>query len=628
VSSKRLGVPEALDAIVAKCIAKEAEDRYESCAQLADALRAVMAALPKEASGEASTLIMTRAEHAPPRVRPIRSLRKLPARILGIVVAIAIIAGLAYIGLEGLRKLTVKPPLRVAVVPVEAGNAGAAGEDAAANIRLSVLRGLLSLDNVAPIEVTRPSDLEGGPPRIASVAAADEVLAVSLGERGTDWAIELRRYAPDGATIQVQSFSVPRGQSLLMATAVQSQIANVYPEIDGGREANTLDVKPEDYNTYLRQWATVDSGAEPSEARSVLDTLAMVTASSPLFADAHILDAVTSRYLYSSTGDEAMLTRGYASAEKARELVPQDPRPIRTIFELALRAGDIDRAVAAASDFSAKNPSSVEVMLIESRLAELRGDTDAALELMRQVVDRRYSRSYAFRLADVEYRTGRVDDARAHLAEMLERFPGDPFARGRLAELELLYGDVGKAEALYAEMVKEVPNLANLVNLGIAQELQGKYGDAASNLERAHALAPGDAVTMLNLSDCEKLAGRAARSDSLYREVITLIDQHAGSDSWDFQLMKAQCLAHVGSHPQAVMLVQEALRKQPEDSEALYMASLVYAIVGDRNSALANATQALGKGVQAVWFALPWFDAIRDDPAFADAVSAQSVAGN
>ncbi|MDH3214798.1 MAG: protein kinase [Candidatus Krumholzibacteria bacterium] len=634
MSSKRAGVPEGLQAVFNRCIAKQATERYESCSDLASDLRAIARVLDEEASGELSTQAVTRAERQPSKSgRPrgttsfTRGSRLRVARVLGIVAVAVAIAGLAYFGLKGLKTLTAKSPLRIAVVPVRVSGTNEEGAAVASNVKLSVVRGLLSLENVAPIEVTRASDLEGGPARIASLVAADEVLETSLSERDAEWAIELRRYDRDGTTIGVQSFLVPKSKSLLTATAVQSQIANVYPEIASSGGAMALDVKTEDYNTHLRQLSSVQGGMTEALAYSILDTLAMVTASSPRFADAHILDSGTAKYLYASTGDETMLQRGYASAEKARALVPRDPRPIRNTFELAKRAGDMQKALAAARDYKERDPSNVEVMLLEAQLAELRGETAEALQLLNQVVHRRFSRDYVFRLADVEYRTGRVDDARAHLAELLDRFPGDPFARARLAEIELLYGKIATAETLYSEMVAELPNVANLVNLGIAQELQGKYGDAATNLERALGLAPGDAVTMLNLADCEKLAGHAARSDSLYREVIDLIDQHSGSDSWDFQLMKAQCLAHVGQHTQAVSLVQEALRKESDDSEALYMASLVYAIVGDRNSALANASQALDKGVQAVWFGLPWFDAIRDDPAFSAAIGGQTSDG-
>ena len=79
-------------------------------------------------------------------------------------------------------------------------------------------------------------------------------------------------------------------------------------------------------------------------------------------------------------------------------------------------------------------------------------------------------------------------------------------------------------------------------------------------------------------------------------------------------MAKAQCLAHLGRPREAVELVQSALRESFDDPEILYAASLVYAVIGERQSALVSAKRALDKGIQPRWFTIAAFGPLRNDP--------------
>jgi len=67
-----------------------------------------------------------------------------------------------------------------------------------------------------------------------------------------------------------------------------------------------------------------------------------------------------------------------------------------------------------------------------------------------------------------------------------------------------------------------------------------------------------------------------------------------------------------------VQETQRALRDAGGAPPALYSAALVYALVGDRSSALANAEEALAGKISPAWFALPWFAPLREDAGFRD----------
>lgn len=82
--------------------------------------------------------------------------------------------------------------------------------------------------------------------------------------------------------------------------------------------------------------------------------------------------------------------------------------------------------------------------------------------------------------------------------------------------------------------------------------------------------------------------------------------------------MRAQALAHLGRHREAVSAIQRALQAAPSHPQVAFEAALVYAVIGERSSALANAERALELGLDRRWFTLPWFAELREQTAFAE----------
>ncbi|MEM8934520.1 MAG: hypothetical protein AAGE94_25225, partial [Acidobacteriota bacterium] len=81
-----------------------------------------------------------------------------------------------------------------------------------------------------------------------------------------------------------------------------------------------------------------------------------------------------------------------------------------------------------------------------------------------------------------------------------------------------------------------------------------------------------------------------------------------------------QALAHLGESRAAVTVLQQALQQAPDHASVAYEAALVYALIGERTSALVHAEAALTRGVDPRWFGFPWFDDLRSDPTFVDLV--------
>jgi tetratricopeptide (TPR) repeat protein len=359
----------------------------------------------------------------------------------------------------------------------------------------------------------------------------------------------------------------------------------------------------------------------------MLDSLAVVREHAPGFIDTYLLESWMARNLYERTRSPEMLRRARSVTRAAMDLAPDDTRPYQRLFDLEFYAGDLDAAEAATASLETIDPTSVEVLRQRAKIAQRRGDASRARELLQRVVERRPARRYLQDLIELEYAQAWNDDARRHLNEMLERFPGDNYARSKLAQIELLYGSAKRAKVLYEELLEDSRDVVKLTNLGLACELLGEYPSAAAWFREAAASTPDDATAVINLADCEKMSGNTERADSLYEAVLRLIAADSNPDDLYNLQMRAQALAHLGRDREAVAVVQEALGRDPGNAWTLYAAGLVYTLIGDRVSATVSIEKAAEKGVDGRWFQLALFAAVQNEPAVQAIMSSDPIRG-
>jgi serine/threonine-protein kinase len=507
--------------------------------------------------------------------------------------------------------------LRVLVLPpvVEATAGANTAAMAAANVEVAVFRGLAAMKDVVAVDAPRDTSLST-PRELAAAVAADDVLSVSLRDTGSQWQVAMRRIAgADGRVAWAESFDAPRDEPLTLANAINARLRAAFPERRAGSSA--MEVRPGDYAAFVRQHSRfIQEGATGEAAVGILDTLAAIRASSPRFLESYLLESKIARMMFESKREPGYLDRAQSAADGASRLAPDDPRVAARVFEAAISAGDLQQARAAIAELRRVRPGSVELLRWEAKIAEREGESEVALAKLRAVVEREPAREYMVELIDREYDLGLHADARAHLNWLLERFPGNNYGRSKLAELELVYGDAARAAELYEAMVKESPGDIELTNLALARELLGDYDAAARDLRQAVAASPSDATCVFNLADCEKMAGRPSAADSLYQRVLALIASDPASGDLSNLRMRAQSLAHLGEGHEAVRVIQEALREDPENAWTFFAAAVVYTAIGERTSALVNVRQAAAKGVQPRWFGIRLFDTLRDDPEF------------
>ena len=477
-----------------------------------------------------------------------------------------------------------------------------------------------TLSSLVGVDAIAPSQLSGGPgPQMARAADADELLVAILDETGSQGKITLRRQSPGGQILWTETFLAPvdAGDLLQLAKHVDKSLLQGYKDRRLRPGTPTLAARTEDYAAFLAVKQRLDAGAVPSE--DDLERLQQVMDKSPGLLDARLLaaDLLLSRSV--PTKKMAYRDRALDLVRGARELAPDDPRPLFTQFRI-----ELDQPSVAAKTLERIErlllPGDPRVLVFRSSLAEREGRLDEALDDLRTVAHSSPTWRNLYSLADLEDRTGHIEEARGHLRQILESSPDNVYALDKLAKIELLFGDLHQAERRYQDLIDQSPKpqRAHYTNLGVARILLGRYQDAITALHKALEIDPNSSEANSDLAQAELALGRKQDADVHFRKALSEIEKNPVPES---SLPQAECLAYLGRRREAVAIVLKALEQKHDDPDVLKSAALVFALVGDHATALANVERALQKGVQTRWFLFPGFDSLRRDPEFRDLIS-------
>ncbi|HEV2844371.1 MAG TPA: protein kinase [Thermoanaerobaculia bacterium] len=585
-------VPAVLETIVARCLAKEPRERPSAGAVAAELQASGLWA----ASGSGAV---------------VPSLRRRSRRAWAVAGAAAVLLVLAV----SVWLLTRKPAPAVYVAVFKPEIAGSLSpEDQArisANIQAALLRTVAALDGLAALDVNEVNAVKGPPAAVARAVAAGEVVTSRADCAGDLCHVSLRRLGgEDGRVLWTEALELPSSRPRLFADAVAAALRQGYGDRRLRVPRLELEIEEKDYQAFLdlRRRITQEGASE-----EVLDRLEELRRRAPSFVEAYALEAKVARRLYTETGESRYGARGRAAVQDAIRIAPGDPRPLEARFDLELSAGRLDAAEASLASLERIDPAGS--LLQRGLLAERRGRPEEALELMRAAVRLQPSWSNLLYLAKAEYRQGRFDDARRHAEELLDRSPGNVAGLNMLAQIELLRNP-DRAVALLREAAKSDPGATSLTNLGVNLMLLRRYGEAEDSLRQALALQPQNPDPALNLADCLTLRGRTAEGRRLYAQIAEATSGPSAAGDSHLSSVRAQALAHLGRTDEALEAIQQALRLSPDNGWLAYEAAVVYTVIGDRGSALFHARRAAAKDVGPNWFALPFFDPLRDEPAF------------
>jgi Flp pilus assembly protein TadD/predicted Ser/Thr protein kinase len=612
------GLPPELSNLVGHLMQKDPSLRPSSAGEVLQDLEEMARDVPREVPSwiADSTWISGIAKAGEqPAAAPSRRLRK-PGIAMVAFLAVAVAAPGVYLARH-------RPPAAPAYVAVTRPEIVAPEIDAgqieilASGVRTATLRGLMSLKGISPMGSKEVDDIAGPPTAVARAVSADEILTSRLDCRRELCQATLSRLrGADGSVIQVESFELPIDDVAVMSNILTGQIRRTFSEHEVREGSPDIEASSADVRTFLELRRRFDARSEPS-TDSILAQLAEVRKSSPRFLDAYLLEAEVSYFRYHLNLERKDREHAVDLLRQAREIDRGDSQPLFILIDLALADNDLAKAEATLAELETLVPGDARVLDRKARILSAQGKTEEAIELLERSVRLRPDWKRLYSLAQMEYRHGKVPEARRDLGNLLEIAPGNVYGLSLLGEIELVNGDLHEAVRRYSELVRRSSTPNRLSNLGLAYLLLHDYGRAAEVFREVMEHAPRNPALLINLADACHLLGRTEEARRHYQRVIELAGSEGGPENLG---SRAQALAHLGRGREAVTVIREAERLAPDDAGVAYAAAVVYATLGEKDSALVSIERARKLGYQPRWFTLAWFQGLEDQPEFQELI--------
>lgn len=509
--------------------------------------------------------------------------------------------------------------LRVAVShPVVHG--GEDAEYAASGFESALLRSLTALDGVRVIDprsLEPPAASDESPAEILERAAADEVMRLEATRQSREWLLVIQRYGPDAEVLWSDEFLVPDDDPRLQADAIRAAVRRAYPNHRPESEQGHLPISDDEYAEFLRLRYQVESGSSDADWRVILADLEDLARRAPAFLEIHLYRARVALLVYRAERKQADLATAFAALTRAREVAPGDPRPLLREVDVALRSGHPARADRALAELQQRAPGDVSTLVAEARVSRVRGDLSSAIRQMERAVQIRPARRYLYDLASMQFGAGRIDAARDTLDRLIETWPEYHYGHQRLAELEMVHGDLDRAGELFTRLVDHRREPADLSNLATLYQLRGEYEKSVELFRQLGADYSRHPNVVLGWADAEGLVGNEVRAGQLYRQTLNILSP-LKEGTWSESIIRAQAHAQLGERDAALDAIERSLRLGGERGQTHLWAALVYVLTGELDEANRHAEEARSLGVAERWFTLPWFRPLVEEKEAAD----------
>ncbi len=600
----------------------------DPAAATAPAARAAVAGTAVARPGDRA--VSAEAASAPP-VR----VRQYTRRIAILAVASAALAlGLGYQlwngGRPGHRLTYVAVPSPVIDAPGESGDATLM----AASVRGGIVRGLSELDGIVVLPPHDVSTVTEGyaheherPPDASEVAramGADEVIESRLTCARARCQVSWKRIARDGSTRADEEFEVPRDDIFDSEQAVLAKLYALYRDRarrDHGAEAR---LTREDHEAYLRarnaHWADVETLASDA----ILEELQRIRERAPEFLDAYLLEVDMRLRRARRRASESDRRDALVQIREAERRAPDSYALLAAQFDLALQVNARPLASETLGRIEKLDPESGWTSLLRGQWHARIPELVEALEILqRAAVPGAYWRIWYW-LARLEREHGNLDEARAHLRQLLEQSPGNYAGLSLLAQVEAQGNNPACAAELYQELVKRHRYYDECNNFGVAQSLLERHEDAAASHRCALEARPGDVLALFNLAEVLKLAGDTQQADQTFRAVLDSLRAKEPTLTDDERGLEMRALAHLARNDapladKARELTRRILAEIPGEPSlrVRYRVATVHALLGDEDLAVEDVRKLLDGKWPVEWFRFPWFDGVRRRPELA-----------
>jgi serine/threonine-protein kinase len=579
-------VPGALDAVVMRCLEREADRRFPDVSAVDRGLAHAAAGLSSGVSG--GLRLLSRGRAGGWRASAIA------AGIIAAAVAMSIT----------LHRL--QPPRRahtggVALLPLtyDGPEDKAYFKNALPAMLAAALRGSAGLQ-VVPFSSSRGFSSDEDLRTVMQQLGAATVVRGRLGMTAETFEASLEAVGTEGSRFWNQQVKGQVSDLVSTVDGLADDLASGLGEplppgrVGGTRNREALRLYAEG-RAFLEGWDVErsDVRAEESFRRAVeLD---------PRFAEANAMLALALWTRYRTSQDPALVQRAVDAAQRAVSLAPSLPETHLALGVVELGRGRSAEAAQAFREVQRVAPADdAACRYIADAYDALGRETEAEQLYERAIMLRpQYWEGYLARGRFLR-RHGRLDEAMTAYRKVIELRPTTPLGYTELASVHLYRGEFTEAGPLLEAALRLQPTAAAHNNLGIVYYATGRFEDAAREFRSALELSE-NAARWGNLGDAYRQLGRSADARAAYARAIELGEARLRVNPNDGQARAAHAMRLAGSGRcrDADRQAARGIRDAETVPIAHFYAAVAYAVCGERESAVRHALRAVEGGVTA-----------------------------
>ena len=609
-------LPAELNRIVARAMARDAQDRYSSASELSRDLGRTLAAVPdglEEVAQETGEPVAT---------IPSSSSRRLWPRTAALVftaIALFLAAFLYYPKpwREHLPPTAAGRPPIVIVLPFSNLSGDPAKAYIGAGIAASLTNSLARLPGVGIVaggvveEYVRKRGRN--PTRIAKDLDATIVVDGGVQESGGRIHLTASLVRPDGS-IEWPYDDVAESSEIFpmqtrLAEGVGSHLESQLTETSRRLLAKPLTGNLDAFQDYSKGRAYLERLDVAGNITNAIKHFRNAVESDPGFAAAHAGLGEAYWQQYQETKKAQWVDKAKESIYEALRLDPDQSAVRVSLAQLLKGTGRPDDAMAELRSVIKSQPKNDDAHRLAGKILSDKGNFNAAIDEFNQAISLRpdYWSNHSA-LASAYYKAGRFDDAASSFYRVTELQPDNAWGFLNLGNTYLLLGDIPRALKNLEKSLAIEPDAYAYGSVGTIHYWEGEYKRAADAYEQAIRLLPNEAWLHRNLGDAYAHLGQPKEATASYTEAVRLSLEQVRVNARDAGVLAKLALyeAKLGRMDDAKHHASQALKLQPKDKDVLYCRAVVHCLAGQNSDAITMLKLALEHGYSS-------FEMKRDD---------------
>jgi len=611
-------VPDGLEALVFKAMAKDPAQRYASAGALLEDLRSLERGSPPRSqklfwSGR--------------RIREIKH-----ASIAALLVAV--IAGAILFELKrpggSLKGEQPAPPIHLAVLPFTATGDETGTKAFSAGLTEILAAKLTELSGKYPLEIVPVSEV-----RAESITTVEQarkgfgvnlVLEGSLQEAGGR--VRVTYGLVDAKTMRqlhADAITAESDDVFAVQDKVVENVVNMLGlQLEGNEHAALVShgtQEPAAYDFYLRGRGYLQDFHKTENVTNAIALFTHALERDPKYALAYAGLGEAYWAKYDATYDSEWLSKSLTACDRSVALDANLASGYTCLGAVYTTRGRYEEAVQQFQRAMQLDSTSEDAYRGLASAYEKLGNLSEAEKTYQLAIQMRpqYWAGYQW-LGSFYGHQARYADAARQFNQAIALAPDDPHGYRNLGGVYILMGDYKKAiEALRRAIVLS-PTSEAYSNLGIAFFDLRRFDEAVDANEHACTPDSHDYIACGNLARAYYWSpGRRAKSRAVYERAIRMAEDavRINPRDGDPHILMADYYAMLNDRPEALKQLKQALDLSHEDPEYLLTGAVVYNQFGDTKTALEWLEKAAAQGYSLAEIrAAPEFDNLRDQPRF------------